>query len=92
MPATFRASKLDYRRIDLHRGKIPAVVIEAYAANSWERYAYASISMKSFDKSLPGKDAYQYFGFDGGVIAKKVEKYFGGLGDGSAVVGECREL
>jgi dihydroxyacetone synthase len=49
------------------------VVIEAYAANGWERYADASFSMRRFGKSLPGKDAYEYFGFVPALMAEKVE-------------------
>jgi len=48
------------------------VVIEAYAVNGWERYADAGYSMSSFGHSLPGKDAYKYFGFDENVIAPRV--------------------
>lgn len=52
--------------------EIPRVVIEAYAPNGWERYADAGFSMHSFGKSLPGKVAYEYFGFAGENIAPKV--------------------
>ncbi|KAI9148216.1 Dihydroxyacetone synthase [Paramyrothecium foliicola] len=51
----------------------PAVVIEAYAANGWERYADASISMRRFGKSLPSKAAYEYFGFEPSVMAPKIK-------------------
>lgn len=66
----------EYKRSILKRGKIPTVVIEAFAPNGWERYATAGINMKTYGKSLPGAAAYEYFGFNSTVIASKVEKYF----------------
>ncbi|OAA54651.1 Transketolase, C-terminal/Pyruvate-ferredoxin oxidoreductase, domain II [Cordyceps fumosorosea ARSEF 2679] len=57
-----------------HQGQIPRVAIEAYAVNGWERYANAGFTMASFGKSLPGKEVYKYFGFDGAVIAKEVAR------------------
>lgn len=53
-------------------GSVTRVVIEAYAVNGWERYADAGYSMSTFGHSLPGKDAYRYFGFDAKFIAPKV--------------------
>jgi dihydroxyacetone synthase len=50
----------------------PTVVIEAYAANGWERYADASVSMRRFGKSLPSKSAYEYFGFVPKEMAPKI--------------------
>jgi dihydroxyacetone synthase len=69
----FEAQSVEYKREVLqYRSQAPRVVIEAYAVNGWERYADAGYSMASFGKSLPGKDAYTYFGFNEDVIAKKV--------------------
>ncbi|KAG2421523.1 dihydroxyacetone synthase [Aspergillus terreus] len=51
----------------------PTVVIEAYPANGWERYADASVSMNSFGKSLPSKEVYEHFGFAPESIAPKVK-------------------
>jgi dihydroxyacetone synthase len=69
----FEQQPIDYKREILqYRSKAPRVVIEAYAVNGWERYADAGFSMSSFGHSLPGKDAYKYFGFDEKVIAPKV--------------------
>lgn len=71
----FDAQRLEYKRQVLrYRSNAPRVVIEAYAVNGWERYADAGFSMSTFGKSLPGKDAYRYFGFDEGVIAPEVAK------------------
>lgn len=71
----FEAQPLEYKRQVLqYRGHAPRVVIEAYAVNGWERYADAGFSMASFGKSLPGDDAYKYFGFDEHVIAPEVAK------------------
>ncbi|KAL5323232.1 hypothetical protein ACEPPN_007765 [Leptodophora sp. 'Broadleaf-Isolate-01'] len=69
----FEKQPLDYKRQVLqYRSKAPRVVIEAYAVNGWERYADAGFSMSTFGHSLPGAQAYKYFGFDENVIAPKV--------------------
>lgn len=69
----FEAQPIEYKREVLqYRSKAPRVVIEAYAVNGWERYADAGVSMSEFGKSLPGKDAYTFFGFEAQVIALKV--------------------
>ncbi|KAI5462844.1 Transketolase, thiamine diphosphate binding domain-containing protein [Mariannaea sp. PMI_226] len=71
----FDAQPIEYKREVLqYRSNAPRVVIEAYAVNGWERYADAGFSMATFGKSLPGKDAYKYFGFDEQVIAPEVAK------------------
>jgi dihydroxyacetone synthase len=71
----FNTQSLEYkRRVLQYRSQAPRVVIEAYAANGWERYADAGFSMSTFGKSLPGKDAYKYFGFDENVIAPEVAR------------------
>ncbi|KAL4971982.1 thiamine diphosphate-binding protein [Aspergillus desertorum] len=75
----FEQQPLEYRRgvLQQHKG-IPAVVIEPYAPNGWERYADAGISVKRFGHSLPGKAAYKFFGFDIGVMTEKVRDYLCG--------------
>ncbi|KAK5008645.1 hypothetical protein LTR28_003698 [Elasticomyces elasticus] len=75
-PRLFERQSLDYRRETLrrHRG-VPAVVIEAYMPNGWERYADASICMKGFGHSLPGPAAYEYFGFETGKMVERVVGY-----------------
>ncbi|KAF6815303.1 dihydroxyacetone synthase [Colletotrichum sojae] len=71
----FDQQPIEYKREVLqYRSKAPRVVIEAYAVNGWERYADAGYSMSSFGHSLPGPDAYKYFGFDENVIAPEVAK------------------
>jgi dihydroxyacetone synthase len=71
----FEAQSLAYRREVLrYREGIPVVVIEPYAVNGWERYADAGVSMKSFGHSLPGKVAYEYFGFTAEKIAPRVKE------------------
>ncbi|RYP25576.1 hypothetical protein DL768_011453 [Monosporascus sp. mg162] len=57
------------------RSRAPRVVVEAYAANGWERYADAGYSMSSFGHSLPGAAAYRYFGFDVDLIAERVSAF-----------------
>ena len=74
----FDGQTRDYRQSVLRRqAKRPTVVVEAYAANGWERYANASISMSvdRFGQSLPGPVAYEYFGFTVDKMATKVQKY-----------------
>lgn len=70
----FEQQSKEYKQSVLkYRGNAPRVVIEAYAVNGWERYADAGYSMSTFGKSLPGKAAYKYFGFDAQSIAPKVQ-------------------
>jgi len=88
----FEEQSLEYRRGVLKRHETLVVVVEAYASNGWERYAHASISMNSFGKSLPGKDAYKFFGFGGGVIAGKVRSYLNDLMEERAFKDEFVEL
>lgn len=68
----YKAAVLGYRN-----GGVPRVVVEAYAANGWERYADAgySMSVDRFGHSLPGPAAYKYFGYDPDVIAERVETF-----------------
>jgi dihydroxyacetone synthase len=70
----FDQQSIEYKREVLQYRTTPRVVIEAYAINGWERYADAGFSMASFGHSLPGPDAYKYFGFDEEVIAPEVAK------------------
>lgn len=76
----FEKQSREYKRDVLrrHRG-IPAVVIEPYAANGWERYADAAVCMSvwRFGKSLPGPRAYEYFGFEVGSIVGRVRTWLG---------------
>ncbi|KAL3477948.1 Transketolase, thiamine diphosphate binding domain-containing protein [Aspergillus californicus] len=72
----------------------PAIVIEAYPSNGWERYADAAVSMNRFGKSLPCKEIYEHFGFAPERIAGKVralvdEVRVGGIG---ILRGDFRDL
>jgi dihydroxyacetone synthase len=73
----FEAQPVEYRRSILQNRKPyrprPTVVIEAYSITGWERYADAGFSMSTFGKSLPGATAYEYFGFNGEIIAPRVK-------------------
>ncbi|KAL2857365.1 Transketolase, thiamine diphosphate binding domain-containing protein [Aspergillus pseudoustus] len=72
----FEQQSLEYKRSVLQRHKgIPAVVIEPYAPNGWERYADAGISVRRFGHSLPGKAAYKFFGFDIEGMTEKIAGY-----------------
>jgi dihydroxyacetone synthase len=71
----FEAQSLEYKRDVLRKHLIPAVVIEPYAPNGWERYANAGICMTSFGHSLPGKVAYKHFGYETPVMTKKICGY-----------------
>ncbi|KAI9737070.1 MAG: hypothetical protein M1834_000660 [Cirrosporium novae-zelandiae] len=89
----FETQDRAYRRSILRRNEgIPAVVVEPYSSTGWERYADAALCMKSFGKSLPGKLAYEYFGFGKDSIVEKIEKYMESLKKEENVMGEFVEL
>jgi dihydroxyacetone synthase len=93
----FDAQPLAYRREVLQRSRrraTPVVVIEAYAAAGWERYADAAVCMKTdrFGKSLPGKDAYRYFGFTVESIVPRVLDWLEQRRKGEVLAGEFVEL
>lgn len=71
----FEAQSLEYKRDTLRKHRVPAVVIEPFAPNGWERYANAALCVKRFGHSLPGKAAYKYFGFEVGPMTAKVSEY-----------------
>jgi len=71
----FEAQSLEYKRETLRKHLVPAVVIEPYAPNGWERYANAAICIKRFGHSLPSKAAYKFFGFEVDIMATKVKDY-----------------
>jgi dihydroxyacetone synthase len=72
----FDAQPTAYKRDTLRRHQgIPAIVIEPFAPNGWERWANAGACLKRFGHSLPGKAAYKYFGFDVPALTAKVERY-----------------
>ena len=89
----FEQQSLDYKRGVLRRHQgIPAVVIEPYAPNGWERYADAGISIRRFGHSLPGKAAYKFFGYETKVMTAKVGDYLEQLEKGDAQRGEFVDL
>jgi dihydroxyacetone synthase len=90
----FEKQDLAYRRSVMQRHRVPAVVIEAYAAHGWERYADAAVCMKMdrFGKSLPGKDAYRFFGFTSAQIVPKVKTWLQQREAGDILAGEFVEL
>lgn len=91
----FEQQSREYKESVLRRkSKKPIVVIEAYSPNGWERYADAGISMSTFGKSLPGADAYTYFGYEAINIAIKVRALVKQVAqDGiEAVRGDFRDL
>lgn len=89
----FEQQSLEYKRSILQRHKgIPAVVIEPYAPNGWERYANAGISIQRFGHSLPGKAAYKFFGFETGVMTDKVGDYLERIKGDEALRGEFVDL
>ena len=91
----FERQPLQYRHdvLQRHLG-IPAVVIEAYAALGWERYADAAICMRTdrFGQSLPSKEAYRFFGFESGSVSKKVVDYLNKTQRQGLVHGDFVEL
>lgn len=91
----FEQQSREYRRSVLkpQAGK-PAVAIEAYPSNGWERYADASVSMNFFGKSLPSKETYEHFGFAPASITAKVKDLVDEVRrDGIGILrGDFREL
>jgi dihydroxyacetone synthase len=89
----FDAQSKEYRRevLQRHRG-IPAIVVEAYAPNGWERYADAAASMRTFGHSLPGKAAYKHFGYDTPALTKKVKSYLQQVREDPLLKGEFVDL
>ncbi|KAF2822583.1 hypothetical protein CC86DRAFT_423803 [Ophiobolus disseminans] len=89
----FDAQSTEYKRDTLrrHRG-IPAIVIEPFAPNGWERYADAAACMKRFGHSLPGKAAYKHFGFDAPALTTKVESYLKQVRNDPLLKGEFVDL
>lgn len=80
----FDQQPLEYRRSVLQKAsRKPAFVIEPFAGNGWERYANAGCFMRldRFGQSLPGGEAYNYFGFTTEKIAAKVEGYMKRIGE-----------
>jgi dihydroxyacetone synthase len=89
----FDAQPTQYKRDVLRRHLgIPAVVVEPFSPNGWERYADAGACMRRFGHSLPGKAAYKYFGFDAPALTKKVESYLQQLRDDPLLRGEFVDL
>lgn len=89
----FDEQSVQYRRDTLRRHKgIPAVVIEPYAPNGWERYADAGICLRRFGHSLPGPAAYEYFGYDVESLTRKVAGYLDGLRNETYLKGEFVDL
>ena len=89
----FDAQSIQYKRETLRRHQgIPAIVIEPYAPNGWERYADAAACIKRFGHSLPGKTAYKYFGFDTPALVEKVESYLQKVRDDPLLRGEFVDL
>lgn len=91
----FERQSIEYKRRTLLRGLgVPAVVIEPYAANGWERYADAAVcmSLDHFGKSLPGPKAYEYFGFTVENASRKIENYLAQRRLGEVMPGEFVEL
>jgi dihydroxyacetone synthase len=89
----FEKQTLQYKRDTLrrHRG-IPAVVIEPYAPNGWERYADAGIHITRFGHSLPGKAAYKFFGYEIETMTTKVAGYLEQIKADELLRGEFVEL
>ncbi|KAF7846295.1 hypothetical protein BT93_L4658 [Corymbia citriodora subsp. variegata] len=74
----FDQQSTEYKRKTLRRHEgIPAVVIEAYVAYGWERYADAMVCMRTsnYGHSLPGKYIYQHFGYELGSMTERIMGY-----------------
>jgi dihydroxyacetone synthase len=93
----FDAQPRSYQRSVLQRHtskNIPAIVVEAYTATGWEKYADAAVCMSKnrFGQSLPGPDAYKYFGYTAEQIAPKVQEFLKRWKGGEVLRGEFEEL
>lgn len=96
----FESQSREYKRGVLRRhgtttsssSYTPAVVIEPYSPQGWERYADAGICMYRFGHSLPGKEAYKFFGYEDEVMGRKVHGYLERLKQGEVERGEFVEL
>lgn len=89
----FREQSLAYQREVLRRHEgVPAVVIEAYVAVGWERWADAGVVMRGFGKSLPGEYVYGYFGYEVGGMAERVGAFVERFKGGEVGRGEFVEL
>ncbi|KAH4035465.1 hypothetical protein HBI80_039410 [Parastagonospora nodorum] len=89
----FEAQSTKYKRDTLRRHEgIPAVVIEPFSPNGWERWADAGACMRRFGHSLPGKAAYKYFGFDVPALTAKVESYLQQVREDPLLKGEFVDL
>ncbi|ROW15988.1 hypothetical protein VPNG_02561 [Cytospora leucostoma] len=91
----FELQPISYRREVLGRhgpGGIPAVVIEPYAPNGWERYADAGICLRKFGHSLPGQYIYGHFGFEVHSMTEKVIGYLEGIRNEVYIKGEFVDL
>lgn len=89
----FEKQSLEYQRGVLRRHEgIPAIAVEAYASNGWERWADASFSMKNFGHSLPGSAVYKHFGFTPEQMAPKVVKYLSDINEDVLLRREFVEL
>ncbi|KAK4234066.1 transketolase [Achaetomium macrosporum] len=89
----FEAQPAAYKRDTLRRhAGLPAVVVEPYAPNGWERYADAGICLRRFGHSLPGEAAYRFFGYDVPSLTAKVAGYLAGLREGTYLRCEFADL
>ncbi|KFY27672.1 hypothetical protein V491_00789 [Pseudogymnoascus sp. VKM F-3775] len=89
----FEKQSREYQRGVLRRHEcIPAIVVEAYASNGWERWSDASFSMKQFGHSLPGSAAYKHFGFTPEQMVPKVVKYLSDINEDVSMRREFVEL
>jgi len=67
---TFEEQPLEYRQEVFPPG-VPVLSVEAQSVFGWERYAHASIGMRSFGLSGPYDKIYERFGFTPDNIANK---------------------
>lgn len=89
----FEEQPIDYRRQTLRRHEgIPAVVVEPFSPNGWERFADGGVCLRRFGHSLPGPEAYKYFGYETDKVTEKILGYLRGLETGEWWKGEFADL
>ncbi|KAI0475559.1 putative transketolase [Xylariaceae sp. FL0804] len=95
-PRSYRRDVLRRHGVPVRGGSTgkgtPAVAVEPYAPNGWERYADAAVCLTRFGKSLPEGEVYRHFGFDARTVADRVAGWLRRVEEGELLRGEFEEI
>jgi transketolase len=69
----FDRNSNDYKREVFPLG-VPVMSVEALSTVGWERYAHASVGMRSFGSSAPASKLFEFFGLTKESVAEKASK------------------